>query len=107
MTVQLGDRQLCITSQMLDDVDLAYCISIHKSQGSEFQNVILPLPNVPNLSKNLLYTGITRAKTKLILLPQHGAVYSATENDCTGRRYSRLMERIATEFYQNRKDVCA
>lgn len=107
MTVQLGDRQLCVTSQMLDDVDLAYCISIHKSQGSEFQNVILPLPNVPNLSKNLLYTGITRAKTKLILLPQHGAVYSATENDCVGRRYSRLMERIATEFYQNRKDVCA
>ena len=46
MTVKLGDRQLCITSQMLDDVDLAYCISIHTGQGSEFKNVILALPNV-------------------------------------------------------------
>lgn len=107
MTVQLGDRQLCLTSQMLDDVDLAYCISIHKGQGSEFKNVILALPNVQNLTRNLLYTGVTRAKDTLILMTQHGAVYTAVENECIGRRHSRLIERIAVGNYECRKDEAA
>lgn len=107
MTVQLGERQLCLTSQMLDDVDLAYCISIHKGQGSEFKNVIMALPNVQNLSKNLLYTGVTRAKERIILLTQHGAVYTAVENDCIGKRHSRLIERIAVGEFEERKDVAA
>lgn len=94
VTAQIGDRQVCLTSGMLDDIDLAYCISIHKAQGSEFRNVILVLPNVQNLSKNLLYTGITRAKERLVLLPQHGAVYTAVEKECVGRRNSLLIQRI-------------
>lgn len=107
LTVQLGERQLCLTSQMLEDIDLAYCISIHKAQGSEFQNVILVLPNVQNLSKNLLYTGITRAKDRIVLLPQYGAVYTAVENNCVGRRNSRLIERITVNIDDERKDKCA
>lgn len=107
MTVKLGERQLCITSQMLDDVDLAYCISIHKGQGSEFKNVILALPNVQNLSKNLLYTGVTRAKDRIVLLPQQGAVYTAVENDSIGKRNSRLIERITVGEYEERKEASA
>lgn len=107
LTVQLGERQICLTSHMLEDIDLAYCISIHKAQGSEFQNVILALPNVQNLSKNLLYTGITRAKDRIALLPQHGAVYTAVENDCVGKRNSRLIERITLFEEEEREDECA
>ena len=92
---------------VLDDVDLAYCISIHKGQGSEFKNVIMALPNVQNLSRNLLYTGVTRAKERIILLTQHGAVYTAVENDCIGKRHSRLIERIAVGEFEERKDVAA
>lgn len=95
VTVQLGkNRRICIGSEMLDDIDLAYCVSVHKSQGSEFENVILALPYVQNLSKNLLYTGVTRARERMVLIPQHGAVFTAIQNDSTGQRHSMLIDRL-------------
>ena len=54
----------------LEEVDLAYCITIHKSQGSEFQTVLLPLAGgpMPLLTRNLLYTAVTRARKCVMIL---------------------------------------
>jgi exodeoxyribonuclease V alpha subunit len=82
----------------MEDIDLAYCISIHKSQGSEFQNVVLSLPGVRTLSRNLLYTAVTRAKEKVVIESEYGAVFKAIQASNFGRRYSYLPKRMATRI---------
>ena len=81
----------------LNELQLAYCMSVHKSQGSEYPVVILPL--VPGhrimLQRNLLYTAITRAKKKVILIGNKAALNTAIANDRTARRYTLLTERLA------------
>ncbi len=80
----------------LSALQLAYAMSVHKSQGSEYPVVILPL--VPGhrimLQRNLLYTAITRAKKRVILVGSRGALRTAVENDRTKRRYTLLSERL-------------
>lgn len=80
----------------LNELQLAYCMSVHKSQGSEYPVVILPL--VPGhrimLQRNLLYTAITRAKKKVILIGSKAALNTAVANDKTARRYTLLAERL-------------
>lgn len=85
------DKELKITGEKLDDVGLAYAMTVHKSQGSEFKTVIMVLPyRETMLKRNLLYTGVTRAKKSLILLSEPQAVYKAIECDETGKRNTRL-----------------
>lgn len=83
----------------LDELQLAYAMSVHKSQGSEYPVVILPL--VPGhrimLQRNLLYTAVTRAKERVILLGSKAALNTALANDRTRRRYSLLAERLRGE----------
>ena len=80
----------------LDELCLAYAMSVHKSQGSEYATVILPL--VPShyilLQRNLFYTGITRAKSQVILVGSKKAIAMAVQNDRTRKRYSLLAERL-------------
>jgi exodeoxyribonuclease V alpha subunit len=80
----------------LEELQLAYAMSVHKSQGSEYPNVILLM--VPShyimLQRNLLYTAVTRAKQKVLLVGTKAAVRTAVENDKTRRRYSLLAERL-------------
>ncbi|MDO4740335.1 MAG: AAA family ATPase [Eubacteriales bacterium] len=88
----------------LDDLELAYCISVHKSQGGEFDCIVLPLVSGPPMlmTRNLLYTAVTRAK-KLVVLVGRGACVSAmVKNDHVAQRYSGLAERLArmTELAQ-------
>lgn len=75
----------------------AYAMSVHKSQGSEYSVIILPL--LPGhrimLQRNLLYTAVTRAKEQVILLGSRAALRTAVENDRTRRRYTLLAERLA------------
>ena len=82
-----------------DQLLLAYAMSVHKSQGSEYPVVILPL--VPGhhrmLQRNLFYTAITRAKEKVILLGSQAAINTAVGNDRTKKRYSLLAERLKGE----------
>ena len=84
-------KELKITGDKIDDVGLAYAMTVHKSQGSEFKTVIMVLPyREAMLKRNLLYTGVTRAKKTLILLSEPQAVYKAVECDETGKRNTRL-----------------
>ncbi len=79
-----------------DELQLAYAMSVHKSQGSEYANVILLM--VPShyimLQRNLLYTAVTRAKENVLVVGSQRAVRTAVENDRTRKRYSLLAERL-------------
>lgn len=80
----------------LIELTLAYAMSVHKSQGSEYPVVLVPLVRGHSimLQRNLLYTAVTRAKEKVILLGERAALLTAIGNDRTRRRYTLLAERL-------------
>jgi exodeoxyribonuclease V alpha subunit len=80
-----------------DELTLAYAISVHKSQGSEYPAVVVPLmtQHFPLLQRNLLYTAITRGKRLVVLIGNRRAVNIALKNDKPRLRSSRLAQRIA------------
>lgn len=79
-----------------NDLELAYALSVHKSQGSEYKVVILPLisAHYMMLQRNLLYTAVTRAKEKVIIIGEKKALETAIENDRMNRRYTLLKDRL-------------
>jgi exodeoxyribonuclease V alpha subunit len=81
----------------LDEIVLAYAVSVHKSQGSEYPVVILPVvtQHYLLLQRNLIYTGITRAKKRVILIGTKKALGIAIRNNKPQRRYTLLSERLA------------
>lgn len=83
----------------LDELELAYAITIHKSQGSEYPIVVIPLTmsNYIMLSRNLLYTGVTRAKKILVLIGEQRALNRAIRNKSASVRNTRLAERLVEE----------
>ncbi len=87
------DYQLAECNQLI----LAYAMSVHKSQGSEYKIVILPLTagHFIMLQRNLLYTAVTRAKEKVIILGTKKALFTAVQNNRTQKRYTLLAERLA------------
>lgn len=93
-TVQIcfDDRSAVLAKEQMTDVELAYAVTVHKSQGSEFPAVIMPVVSVlPNLCyRNLLYTAVTRAKQLLILVGTRAEIQKMVENDKKTRRYSAL-----------------
>ena len=80
----------------LDEVSLAYAITIHKSQGSEFLAVVTPLAMQQYLllQRNLIYTGITRGKKLVVLIGQRKALALAVRNNKTAQRFSGLLYRL-------------
>lgn len=80
----------------LDELSLAYAISIHKSQGSEFPVVVMPLStqHFTLLARNLLYTGITRGKKLVVLIGQKKAIGMAVSNNKEASRLTKLAERL-------------
>ena len=80
----------------LDDLELAYAATIHKSQGSEYPAVILPLLGGPRmlLTRNLLYTAVTRARFCVVVLGNENTVRDMIRNETELRRYTTLDERI-------------
>ena len=76
----------------MEQIEHSYAITIHKSQGSEFDTVILPLfyGQSPFLTRNLLYTAVTRAKKKLILVGNSRTVYHMVQNNRITGRYTGL-----------------
>ncbi len=80
----------------LDEVELAYAVTIHKSQGSEYPAVIMPLLTGPRMlmNRNLLYTGVTRAKNCVTILGSRQMVQEMIANNYQNRRYTGLAERI-------------
>ena len=85
----------------LDELQLAYAMSVHKSQGSEYSTVILAFSKSHYifLQRNLLYTAITRAKEKVIILGQKRALQTGVLNDKMRKRYSLLTERLKEEIF--------
>ena len=81
----------------LDEVQLAYATSIHKSQGSEYPAVVTPLAmqHYTLLERNLIYTGVTRGKKLVIIIGQPRALAMAVKNKKATRRLTRLSERLA------------
>lgn len=80
----------------LEEIDLAYCITIHKSQGSEFQTILLPLAGgpMPLLTRNLLYTAVTRAKKLVYGIGRSDTVLRMVKNAYRSTRNTGLKERL-------------
>ena len=83
----------------LDELALSYATSIHKSQGSEFPIVVMPvlMSHYIMLQRNMIYTGITRAKKLLVIVGEPKALKYAVQNVVTTKRNSRLSDRLMTE----------
>ena len=81
----------------LDELMLAYATTIHKSQGSEYPAVVIPLgtQHYMMLARNLLYTGVTRGKRLVVLVGQRKALAIAVRNQGTRRRWAKLREHLA------------
>jgi exodeoxyribonuclease V alpha subunit len=90
------ERKVVYDNIYLDELDLAYAITIHKSQGSEFPVVIIPAFMGPQLlmNRNLLYTGITRAKQMVVLVGNPKALHFMINNNRSFERFSSLKWRI-------------
>lgn len=90
------DRVVHYPFTQLDDLELAYAITVHKSQGSEYPAVILPLLTGPSglFNRNLLYTAITRARKCVVILGERETVARMEQNMSQYTRYSGLKERI-------------
>lgn len=90
------DKEACYQTNMLDELDLAYAITIHKSQGSEYNAIIIPTLDIPEplMNRNLLYTGITRAKNLLVLVGSKDIIYKMIDNDMDEKRYSNLKNQL-------------
>lgn len=100
MRVQIDDREVLYDfDHAAAELELAYAVTVHKSQGNEFTAVIMPaFPGTPQLSyRNLLYTGITRAKKLLILVGRRSAIADMVANDRKTRRFSGLMRFLTEE----------
>jgi exodeoxyribonuclease V alpha subunit len=96
MLINFEGRSVGFLFGELDQVVLAYATTIHKSQGSEYPAVVIPLltQHYAMLQRNLLYTGVTRGKRLVILLGQKKAVAMAVKNISGRRRWSKLQERL-------------
>jgi exodeoxyribonuclease V alpha subunit len=94
--VRVDDRPVTYDFSELDELMLAYAATVHKSQGSEYPAVILPVhtTHYPMLQRNLLYTAVTRAKRLLVLVGMKKALAIAVKNDATLLRCSRLADRL-------------
>jgi exodeoxyribonuclease V alpha subunit len=94
--VKFDQREVAYDYGELDELSLAYAITIHKSQGSEFPAVVLPLAtqHFLLLQRNLVYTGITRGKKLVVLVGQRKALAMAVKNNRTEQRYSGLLARL-------------
>lgn len=99
LSVRYEDRVATYTKEDAQDLELAYAITVHKSQGSEFEAVILPLfRNTPQLCyRNLLYTAVTRAKSLLIIVGSRETLDNMIENDRKTLRYTGLRKFLMME----------
>ena len=90
------DRHVEYAYQQLEELELAYCLSVHKSQGSEFPCVVMPVVGGSNmlLNRNLFYTALTRARKLVVLVGREEAIAAMVRNDHIAMRYTALRERL-------------
>ena len=99
LTVDFDGKQVLYTTEALGELELAYAVTVHKAQGSEYPAVVLAcLEAAPMLlTRSVLYTGVTRAKTLFIGVGDERVFAHMVENNKTRRRYSALAARLAGE----------
>ncbi len=98
-TVQVtfdDDKVVLYDDDTIDELDLSYCVSVHKSQGSEFPAVVMPVWSMPPLlmTRNLFYTAITRAKKLVVLVGRDASVQRMVTNNQIVKRFSALADRL-------------
>lgn len=100
MVVRMDDRRLVYPAENLSELEIAYAITVHKSQGSEFPAVILPAAQVPPrlCYRNLLYTGVTRARKLCVLAGRRDTVNQMMSNIRQNLRYSGLAALLQAEL---------
>ena len=96
LTVRFDDREIKYDVSELDELVLAYATTIHKAQGSEYPIVVMPIlmTHYVMLQRNLIYTGITRAKKGLVLVGTKKAISTAVRTVTVSKRNTMLAERI-------------
>jgi exodeoxyribonuclease V alpha subunit len=96
VTVDFEGKRVDYDFKDLDELQLAYAITIHKSQGSEYPVVIIPIhtQNFVMLQRNLLYTGVTRGRKLVVLVGSRKAIWIAVNKADTARRFGQLAERL-------------
>jgi exodeoxyribonuclease V alpha subunit len=97
LTVEYDEHRMVTYSfKQLEELELAYAITIHKAQGSEYPAVVMPLLSGPRmlLNRNLLYTGVTRARRCVTLVGSEEIIQMTVENGDEQKRYTSLAERI-------------
>ncbi len=96
LEILMDDRLLAYDFSDAEDLLHAYCISIHRSQGSEYPAVVIPVMTEQSrmLQRNLLYTAITRAKKLVVLVGSRQALWIAIDNDKVRKRHSGLLQRL-------------
>jgi exodeoxyribonuclease V alpha subunit len=94
--IRFEGREVVYDFNELDEISLAYAITIHKSQGSEFPAVVMPLAMQQYLllQRNLLYTGVTRGRRLVVLVGDKKALQTAVRNADSKRRFTALAERL-------------
>jgi exodeoxyribonuclease V alpha subunit len=103
LTVTFPERQVSYAPEELGDLQPAFAITVHRSQGSEYDVVVLPV--VPQhhlmLQRNLLYTAVTRAKKLLVLVGSERAIRRAVENAEQGLRLAGIARRLVQDLPEN------
>lgn len=99
------DRLVTYDFTQLDELELAYAVSVHKSQGSEFPVVVIPLAWGPPMlmTRNLLYTAVTRARKMVVLVGRDRTIDAMVKNNHISNRYSGLEERLRNYFLSLRE----
>lgn len=90
------EKEVLYASAQLENLELAYCLSVHKSQGSEFPVVVMPVVGGPPmlLTRNLFYTALTRARQLVVLVGREEVIQAMVQNDHILNRYTTLSQRL-------------
>ena len=99
MTVLFDERRVVYDFSLLEDLEHAYAITVHKSQGSEYPIVVIPMCSAPPMlhTRKLLYTAVTRAQSMVILVGREDIVAEMVNNDRQSMRYTGLCRRLGGE----------
>lgn len=102
--IEFDGNYVHIESSEMDELGLAYAVSVHKSQGSEYPAVVMPIvtQHFMLLQRNLLYTGLTRARELAVLVGSDKAMQIGLNNATAGQRNTHLGHRLRTMFAENR-----
>jgi exodeoxyribonuclease V alpha subunit len=102
VTVRFDDDRVAVYEfAQADELERSYAITVHKSQGSEFEEIAIPILNGPPMlyTRNLLYTAITRAKKRVWLLGRKYAISTMIANDRTKERYTGLQQALGDNYH--------